>query len=78
MKEEDAYELFPFGIQLQQDMLRLSLEFDLSKILPQDSRIHMAVSAIIKDTDGKASYWALTHSGLKADFHRRDSFIIEL
>jgi hypothetical protein len=31
-----------------------------------------------RDADGGTTYWALTHRGPEPDFHRRNSFILEL
>lgn len=38
----------------------------------------LAISIVIKPQNGEITYWALTHPGPQADFHRRDSFLIEL
>ncbi len=78
MQEEPAFASLPFGVQMHSDILRLSLKLDLDKILPSELTLKVAVSAVIKTINGEMTYWALTHSGPKADFHRRDTFIIEL
>ena len=36
------------------------------------------IAAVIKLAGGELTYWALTHPGPAADFHRRDSFVVEL
>jgi hypothetical protein len=78
MEEETAFAVLPFRVKRQVDALLLALEFDLSKIIPQDQALVAAVSAVIKHRNGRLTYWALTHPGPRPDFHRRDSFVIEL
>lgn len=78
MQEEPAFTSLPFRIGMHPELLRLSLNIDLGKILPADHSLKAAVSAVIKFKTGEISYWALTHPGPKPDFHHRDSFILKL
>ena len=78
VREEPAFSSLPFSVKREKDSLQLSLELDIGKIMPPDQILKAAVSAVIKYADGKIVFWALTHPGQKADFHRRDGFIIEL
>jgi hypothetical protein len=78
MQEELAFASLPVSIQRQSDILNLSLELDLGKIIPADQTLNVAISAVIKSKNGTVIYWALCHHGPQADFHRRDSFIVEL
>jgi len=78
MQEEQSLASLPFIVQSQPDILRLSAEIDLVKFIPTDQLLNVAISAVIKSIDGRITYWALTHPGPQADFHRRDSFLIEL
>jgi hypothetical protein len=78
MREEPAFTSLPFSVRRQPDSLRLSLKLDLDKIIPADETLRVAISAVIKSKNGDITYWALTHPGPQADFHRRDSFLIEL
>jgi hypothetical protein len=45
--------------------------------LPSDAR-RAALSAVIEDSDGRLSYWALHHPSGKPDFHHPDSFALKL
>jgi hypothetical protein len=36
--------------------------------------LRMAVSAVMKDEQGRISYWALAHPPGRPDFHHRDGF----
>ncbi|MGK7878066.1 MAG: DOMON-like domain-containing protein [Xenococcaceae cyanobacterium] len=77
MQEEMAFTSLPFSVQKQSDSLLLALELDLDKIVQADQALEIAISAVIKLRDGEVTYWALTHPGSQADFHHRDSFIVE-
>jgi hypothetical protein len=78
MKEEPAFKSLTPDIRKREDYFRLCLKLDLSRITPPDRTLEVAVSAVIKTVNNETTYWALTHTGLHADFHRRDSFTIEL
>jgi len=78
MQKETAFENLPINIQNQADSLTLALKVDLDKIISVEQEIEVAITTVIKDRDGKVTYWALTHRGTEADFHLRDSFIIKL
>ncbi len=78
MQEEIAFRSLPFSVQNQSGALRLTLELDLDQILQADQTLEVAISAVIKLRDGQVSYWALIHRSSQADFHQRDSFIVEL
>jgi len=78
MKEEIVFSELPFIVFRDDNALKLCLEFDISKIIRPALKLEAGICAVIKDTDGAIAYWALTHSGGKPDFHRRDSFIISL
>jgi len=38
----------------------------------------LGLSAVIEETDGRISYWALAHPSDKPDFHHPSSFVLEL
>jgi hypothetical protein len=46
--------------------------------LPLDGPWRVGLSAVIEETDGTKSYWALRHAPDKPDFHHADSFALEL
>ena len=78
MREEPAFTSLPFDVRRHKDSFRISLKLDIDRIIPADRILEAAVSAVIKYRNNKVTYWGLTHAGLQADFHRRDSFIIKL
>lgn len=46
--------------------------------LPLDARGRIGLSAVIEETEGCKSYWALAHPPGKPDFHHADCFALEL
>jgi hypothetical protein len=46
--------------------------------LPGASALRLALSAVIEETDGHLSYWALAHPAERPDFHHRDGFVLAL
>ncbi|MDM9585551.1 DOMON-like domain-containing protein [Nostoc sp. GT001] len=78
MQEETAFEKLPFSVQNHADSLELALNVDLNKIVSAEQEIEVAITTVIKHRDGEVTYWALTHRGAEADFHLRDSFIVDL
>lgn len=76
LRDEPAFTSLPFKIEQQPNSFSLSLEFDLTKIISEAQELEVSVTTVIKSLSGEMSYWALTHNGTEADFHRRDGFII--
>ena len=54
------------------------LELHARISLPLPSHPLLGLSAVIEQTDGTLSYWALHHAPGKPDFHLRDAFALEL
>ena len=78
MEEEPSITSLPMNIDRRSEALRLSVRIGLEHIFPGDQSLEAAVSAVIKTIQGTMTCWALVHPGQRADFHRRDSFIIDL
>jgi hypothetical protein len=58
--------------------LQAALELDWLSDLPGDARWRLGLSAVIEETSGRRSYWALAHPPGKADFHHSDCFAYEM
>lgn len=58
--------------------LRASLELDALSGLPSDAAWRLGLSAVIEETSGRKSFWALAHPPGKPDFHHPDCFAYEL
>ncbi len=78
MREETAFTSLPFRIRTEQEVLRLSLDLELGKIIPAGKTLEVSISAVIKTVVGMTSHWALVHPGSRPDFHRRDGFVLNI
>ena len=58
--------------------LRTHLKLDGLSDLPTNKPWQLGLSAVIEETDGRKSYWALAHPPGKADFHHSDCFALKL
>ncbi len=58
--------------------LQASLELDGISNLPSEAVWRLGLSAVIEETNGRKSFWALAHPPGKADFHHSDCFAYEL
>jgi hypothetical protein len=57
--------------------LQAVLALDRLSNLPRDIKWRLGLSAMIEETSGRQSYWALAHPPGKADFHQSDCFVHE-
>ncbi|BFM41180.1 DOMON-like domain-containing protein [Synechocystis sp. LKSZ1] len=78
MAPEVAYGALPFQVEYQPEQLTLHLRLDLSPMLTGPEILEMGITAVLAAKAGDLSYWALTHPGPVADFHRRESFCLAL
>jgi hypothetical protein len=73
-----AAEIGPPVIQAQATAgsytLQIVLKLGLLPSLPSAAPWRLGLSAVIEDTGGRKSYWALAHPPGKPDFHRLDCF----
>lgn len=76
MTIETAVQRLPFSVQHMSDRLAIALDFNLNLIVPVEQALEVAITTVVKHKDGEVTYWALTHTGTEADFHRRDSFML--
>ena len=70
----------PIDVELDDEELSISVAVDMATVtlLPPDAPWHLALSAVIEETDGTKSYWALAHPPGKPDFHHPDCFALTL
>lgn len=76
--EEVAFESLPLNVLQQADSLQLQSEVDLNQIISPEQSLAVGVTTVIRDRKQQLSYWALIHRAKEADFHHRDSFMINL
>ena len=62
------------------NVVRVSIQTDLGGVLPPGPpvKLKMGLAAVIEWEDHQKSYWAVKHAGKKADFHLRESFVLEV
>jgi len=76
-------------VQSAPERYTLQAALDLSSLpaltLPSPARVEgkggrwrLGLSAVIEETSGRKSYWALAHPPDKADFHHSDCFAVEI
>src|SRR6185503_9189309 len=67
-------------VHSRDDIYTLQAAQDLERLphLPKDATLKLGLSAVIEETDGAISYWALAHPPGRADFHHSDCFALEL
>jgi hypothetical protein len=56
--------------------LELEAQIDRDSIL-QGRSLRLGLSAVVEDTDGARSYWALQHPPGEPDFHHAESFTLQ-
>jgi hypothetical protein len=58
--------------------LQAALELDALPSLPRNVGWRLGLAAVIEETNGNKSYWALAHPPGKPDFHHADGFAYDL
>jgi hypothetical protein len=77
-REETAISQLHFEFRKESNGSSLDASVDLTPLISPESELQVAVTAIIQTLDGEETYWALIHPAPYADFHLRESFILEL
>ncbi len=77
-REETSIQQLPFEVWNEEGEFHLNTLVDLHPILPPDQFLEFGITAIIQTIDTNETYWALAHPAPVADFHLRESFILEL
>jgi hypothetical protein len=78
MVEEAVICSIPSVFHAGEDEIWIDLQLDLRPLLRQEQPVEAGISAVLEHRDGSRSYWALTHQGPAADFHRRAGFQLNL
>ena len=77
-REETAISQLPFDFRKDNNGYTFDVSVDMSPIIQSEQNIQIGITAIIQTKDGDETYWALVHPGKQADFHLRESFILEI
>jgi hypothetical protein len=56
----------------------LELDASIDVDMPSGAILALALAAVIEDSEGRLSYWALRHPPGNPDFHHPDAFALEL
>jgi hypothetical protein len=66
--------------QVQPTCIEIAASVDLAGLaLPQGTAaLRLGLCAVIEETGGTLSYWALSHPGARPDFHHADAFTLTL
>ncbi|MBW4541291.1 MAG: DOMON-like domain-containing protein [Myxacorys chilensis ATA2-1-KO14] len=78
MQEELAIAALPVEVQQTSTTLMLTIALNLEQLELAEQSLDVAIASVVESKSGEITYWALTHPELEADFHRRDSFLIQL
>jgi hypothetical protein len=76
-REELLIQQLACEIHRDTDNFRLRAELDLNPILSISQALDIGITAVIQTKSGNETYWALVHPAPQADFHLRESFILE-
>ena len=72
MRDTDA----AMTIDCRRDSQTLAVDVALAVTLPDHARL--AISAVVEETDGTKSFWALAHRAGPPDFHHETCFALRL
>jgi hypothetical protein len=67
-----------YGRKTDHDQLEVMMMLQIPKQLRRKAGLKLGIAAVIEHPSKSLSYWALCHTGRDADFHNRDSFLIEM
>ena len=76
LREEELVQ--PHHLEFKKDCFYLEAAFDLSSILDSSMKVEAGIATVIQSRDGHLTYWSLTHPSHLADFHLRESFILQV
>ena len=81
-KMREIEEISPPRIEASLDetsyQMQVALELEGLSALPANATWHVGLSAVIEETSGRMSYWALAHPPGEADFHHANCFALKL
>jgi hypothetical protein len=75
MKVEENISVSPIRISREAGGFVLDVAVDISKVVRESETLEISVAAVVENTKGALSYWAIRHAGIQPDFHLRGSFV---
>lgn len=76
MAEEKQISTIPAQWHHTATGLELTLELDLAPLVAADQAIMVGINAVLRETSGAISHWALLHPQPQPDFHHRAGFLL--
>jgi len=77
MRQETRIQRIPFDVRKEADALSLEMAINLGPIIASNRSIEVGIASVMQTQDGKETYWAMLHPRPEADFHARESFVLE-
>ena len=65
-------------VELSPHHLKMDVQLELPLGLATYPQLRMGLSMVIEENAGQCSYWAIKHVGQAPDFHRPESFVVNL
>ena len=78
LREEELVRPNQLEFRKKKECFDLEAVFNLDPILGSNMEIQAGIASVIQSCDGHLTYWSLTHPSHLADFHLRESFIIQI
>ena len=76
MRDADPLDTPRIDIRSGTARFELQVSLDLARLPPASAGWQLGLSAVIEETSGRKSYWALAHPPGKPDFHHADCFAL--
>jgi len=77
-RAENRIENLKIDIEKNEARFCLATVVDLKPVLPTETQMQVAITSVIQTWEENESFWALVHPKPQADFHLRESFILQL
>ncbi len=77
-RQETSIQRLLFETRKEATCFTVEAIVDLSPIVEKDDPMEAGITSVIQTIDGNETYWALIHPNPQADFHLRESFVLEL
>jgi hypothetical protein len=77
MRPEARIPGLQFQVQKEMHCLSLTAAIDLNSIIGSEKALEAGITTVIQEDTYRETYWAMVHPQANADFHLRDSFVLE-
>ena len=77
MRQETRIQRLQFQVQKETHYLSLMAAIDLNSFIGSEKLIEAGITCVVQANTKRETYWALVHPQARADFHLRESFVLE-